>query len=122
MEFNFKRRIPNGLVSFEFCYTLNEESPYKRSLHIENLEFCRLLKENSTNPFFEKAMSTYQFINSNSSYACNSTGLLKFYNLTFNDAPIFTIYPPGFHLFFTRFFDQNDSNILNVTIWAILNK
>ncbi|KAG5668538.1 hypothetical protein PVAND_016476 [Polypedilum vanderplanki] len=122
LEFMFKRKTPEALMSIELFYTTNKEIPYKRSLHIENFEFCQFFKENMQIPLFGKLTSTIQFINSNSSYACNSTGFVKFHNLTFNGSPIFTVFPPGFHISTTRLFDKNDSNILNVTLWAVLSK
>ncbi|KAG5668540.1 hypothetical protein PVAND_016478 [Polypedilum vanderplanki] len=108
--------IDDNIMSYELFHKLSTDNPYKRSLHVENLEYCKILKGTSFSPFLDKVFSWFNYLHKDFSLACNSTGLLKFHNISFNSNPMLATFPPGFHLSVYKFYDKKDFNIFNVTI------
>jgi hypothetical protein len=109
-------------ISYEFLYAINNDRPYRHYLHIDNLEFCKILKGASSTPFMVRAVGWFQQISKNFPFICNSTGLLHFHNLTFNSNPMMVAYPAGYHRSILRFYDKNDFNIFNVSMTGVLSK
>jgi hypothetical protein len=91
-------------------------------LLIENFQYCKILKGAAATPFAEKIVKTYFALNPNFPLICNSTGLLKFHNLTFIDTPLTGAFPSGFHMMNFHYRDELDSKIFNMTMWGVSSK
>jgi hypothetical protein len=122
VEFTALRVVPHLTVNYQFCYTSHRSLPYRRIIYLENIEYCKIIRGQTSTPFIQQAVDYMNSLSRNIINVCNSTGLFVFPNISFHTSPFNTLFPAGHHLSNFRFFDENDANILNWTYHGILIK
>ncbi|KAG5668548.1 hypothetical protein PVAND_016486 [Polypedilum vanderplanki] len=117
------RHVDMPLITYQNFYKSSSSDSFTPFLKIEKIDFCSKLRDTTLtstpilSQLYKFAMSIYNFSN-----ICDTMGLIKISNITFENNQMLMLYPIGFHQTVIHVFDEDDENIMKVVFWAYLGK
>lgn len=101
-------------VYFVVEHKLQSDS-YRDIVNYPEVPLCKYLKESYTNPFLKAVIDTTRQIAPQMLECCARNGLFKVANMTFVNTTFLLMWPSGEYRTTFRYFDADDSNIVNLT-------
>lgn len=137
--FILKRKAPNGkvwmkllcqlfytnLTFFKVFLSINRkdnQDNYVSQLKFLDLEWCKIVKGLKLIPIFDSILSAAKELGEDLIELCWKTGEIKIANASLSKSPFVTQFPSGDYKTAIRFFDDDDSNIMNFTFYSHISQ
>ncbi|CRL02575.1 CLUMA_CG016127, isoform A [Clunio marinus] len=117
--FNLTRPITDGKVYLR-NFRLTGGGEYEKIFEYPKIEYCKIINGASSSPFLEAFISYGETLNSNFRDFCKKSGMIWIANISFDDSMLLRMFPSGNYKTQYRLYDNDDSNILNLTYFARL--
>ncbi|KAG5668536.1 hypothetical protein PVAND_016474 [Polypedilum vanderplanki] len=122
VEVTKARETPDLLVTYQFFYKSGPNLPYQRNFVFEDVKFCKVIKELSSNSFIAQAVEHLKTLEINYNSICNGVGDMNFFNISISTGPFHNLFPEGYHWTNYKIRDEKDEHIFSLSFYAILTK
>lgn len=120
---NLTRKIPNAKVDY-YNYRKNSDG-YQKIIEFKQIEICKLVQNAASSSIpMMKSLVDYIKKNSNGNFleACDLVGISCMNNFTVANFQLMDLYPAGEYMTNMLYYDEDDENIFNITLFAHLTK
>lgn len=102
-------------------YYKDASGSYSKKLFFPKMLWCKVIQGVNLVPFIDKFVEFAAIYSKDLLEACSRTGLFKVSNLTFADSLFIAQFPSGDYKIVLKIYDDDDSNIYNITYVLLIN-
>ncbi|KAG5668545.1 hypothetical protein PVAND_016483 [Polypedilum vanderplanki] len=122
IELVFKRKTENLKLSTTHHHRIDDKNSYRQILHIENIEICKIIKGSETSAFLKQTVDWMKSVLKDYDHLCKTLGQIKFLNSSVPDSEFLKWFPSGQYLSGFKYFDEIDSDVINLNFSFVMNK